>query len=161
MSVLTTKKYTIDADAYVYFHLRRKIRDTILVLGINLDWLILPCWKSNLRDFAESQSVEITNSNIVYVQNKYKSCWRCDECDQPKVTKNIPREKVVDIVVMEPAGDCCPPNMLYSVSVQTAANSGVPGSELFIEGLSKEDAYEFRDIVFRKKFIKPSQMTRN
>jgi len=77
----------------------------------------------------------------------------------PRITKKIPIDRVADIQIIEPAGDCLPPNMLYTVMVQTAAKSQ-EGAELVITGLSESDVYDFRNMVMGRKKVTLNRMQR-
>ena len=72
----------------------------------------------------------------------------------------MPFDKITDVIIVEPAGGCCPPEMLYRVNIQTAGRSGVEGAELTILGLSKEDAYSLRSLIKNKGRVKPKRMER-
>ena len=143
------KEFHVDVEAYVNFYAGRFIRDTIFCGWCTLYLHILceaPCLHANLTDKASAIHLAVTRTHVIYCRDRHKTCWRIPQVDEPKFTKKIPLERIADVVILEPAGDCCPPNALYTVTVQTAAKSDL-GPEISVTGIAKEDAYEFRRLA--------------
>ena len=147
------KEFHIDVSAYVDFHRGRFYRDTILC-GWSVCCLPLICdlpyLTANITDKANATHLAVTSTHIIYCVDKYKTCWRIPPTDHAKIVKKIPVDRISDIVILEPAGDCCPPNALYTVTVQTAAKS-IEGAEVSVTGLSKDDVYEFRRLALEQQ----------
>ena len=153
------KEFHIDVDAYVDFYAGRFLRDSIFCGWCTLYLHVLcegPCLRANLKDKASAIHLAVTKTHVVYCRERHKTCWRCKEVDEAKYTKKIPLQRIADVVIYEPAGDCCPPNALYTVTVQTAAKSDL-GPEISVTGISKADAYEFRRLALDRR---PSVMQR-
>jgi len=144
--------FRLDADAFVAYRFKLALR---LALCGGAGVCCLPCEVQNLHDYADATYLGITeNQRIVYCRDRVPTCWRLPPCDAGRISKEIPLSKVTDVVVLEPAGDCCPAQALYTVRIQTAGNT-VIGPELEVQGLSREDAYAFRRMV-----VAPSESPR-
>lgn len=112
----------------------------------------MPCIKGNVNDRANSLYVAVTKDEILFCQKQIKTCWRCYPCDQGETRKTIPLDRVQDVVLKAPAGDCCPAQMLHVVEVQTAGSSGgglESAAELVLQGL--ENSQRFVDTVRKLK----------
>jgi hypothetical protein len=133
--------YRLDADAYVDYYCKVYLCQLACCGVPNL--LCLPCVRSNLRDYADAVDVRVTASHLVYTRERIKTCWRLWICDQGRVEKSIPLEKITDVILVEPAGGC-PQRTLYTLQIQTASNSGAVGPELEITGLPEASARALR-----------------
>lgn len=151
--------YRLDVREYVHYNFQLALCHTACFGFPYL--LCLPCEVRNLTDFAEAVRVRLTASELIYERGRIKTCWRLPMCDQGRVEKVIPFEKITDVVLQEPAGGC-PPKTLYTLKIQTAGNSGIPGSELEIIGLSERDSKDLKErLTTRKRTSAPSTMVRN
>lgn len=140
--------YRLDVDAYVDYYWKVYLCQTACGGAPNL--LCLPCVIPNLRDFAEAVHVRVTSSDVVYTRERIATCWRLSCCDQGRLVKSVPLEKVTDVVLLEPAGGC-PPQTLYTVQIQTASNSGAMGAELTVTGLPEKDARALRGAILARR----------
>ena len=139
--------------------------------------LFMGCWAApcilcrwgnadaNAADLAYSRWVAVSKENIYIVRRKRKSDMRQSCCDVPEMRKTIPINNVQDIMITEPAAyavcDCCVPNVLTSVKVETAGNSGDGGIGDASVGLlsGMEDPQRFRTVVLNLKkgvYVQPS-----
>ena len=144
------KEYTLDVDTYVDFYTRRYYRDIALTCGLVPTWLCIPCLYDNLVDAASAVRVGVSDRHVVYSKSPHDACCRIGLCHQPSSSRLIAIDHISDVEVIEPGGDCCPPNALYVVKLCTA--SGVTrGCLLTISGLSKKDAFGFRDAVLQRR----------
>ena len=139
--------YRIDTNEYVDYYYKVYLCQTLCFGLPNL--VVLPCVTSNLRDFANAVSVRVTSTHVNYVREKIATCWRISCCDQGRIEKNIPLDKITDVVLQEPAGGC-PPQTLYTLNIQTASNSGAVGAELSITGLPEDKARELRERILSR-----------
>ena len=154
------KTFRLQADIYVYYHSRMYLRDAIICPTLWPFILLAPCEYQNLADYADAVTVGITQDSIVFCKEQTKTCCRCSPCDEGKTVQEIQFSKITDVNIVEPAGGCCPPEMLFRVYIQTAGRSGVDGAELTIVGLSEKDAYELRSLVKGKRGLKSEGMDR-
>jgi hypothetical protein len=152
------REFTLDVDAYVEYHCRVFL--CYAACGGCANLACAPCERANLRDYASAVRVSVTDAHVRYVRERVKTCWRLPVCDAGRMEKNIPLEKVTDVVLVEPAGGC-PPRTLHTVRIQTASNSGVAGAELEIVGLPEADAAELRrQILSRRPGVSRAVMSR-
>jgi len=121
------------------------------VFGLALVCLT-PCFlRSNVQWFSRAKHVAITPDGIRYVENRRRSCWGMDCCDQGKNSKTVPYDKITDCDIIEPAGNqclCCIPRVLYSVNVDTASSNQTQ-HELQIAGL--KEPHRFKKLVWAMK----------
>lgn len=143
-----TPLYKIDTDEYVDYNCKLALCHTVICGFPYL--LCLPCELRNLKDFAEAVSVKLTQKQLVYSREKVKTCWRLPICDQGRIEKTIPLSQITDVILIEPAGGC-PPKTLYTLQIQTAGNSGIPGSELEITGLSESDSKQLKQKLLARR----------
>lgn len=149
---MTDQTFRLNTDDVVYFYWTQFKYSLVFCPCVwPVTCPIAPCTKQNITDFAHAVDVKITKTSLVHTTQRIKTCWRCTVCDQGRITKEIPFEKITDVVVTEPAGGCCPPNILYTVAIQTAGRSGVDGPELTITGLSKDDVYKVRSLIQQRR----------
>ena len=141
-------EYRLDVDEYVDYYYRVYLCQVACGGVPNL--LCLPCVTANLRDFAAAVGVRVTASHLVYTRERIATCWRLSCCDQGRVEKSIPLEKVTDVILREPAGGC-PPQTLYTLEVQTASNAGAVGAELVLTGLPEADARALRERLLARR----------
>ena len=141
-----SREYRLDADAYVDYYLRVYLCQLACCGAPNL--LCLPCVTANLRDYASAVGVRVTATHLVYARERIATCWRLACCDQGRVEKSIPLEKITDVILKEPAGGC-PPQTLHTLEVQTASNAGAVGAELVLVGLREADARALREDLLR------------
>lgn len=142
------KTFRLDVDEYVAYNFDIYLRNLVCCLPCAPALLcVAPCERQNLTDYAEAIEVGVTKDALVFCKQKTKTCWRCQPCDSGRVVKEIPLKQITDVVVIEPAGDCCPRERLYRMQIQTAGKSGTEGPELEIVGLKEADAYSLRTLV--------------
>jgi hypothetical protein len=111
--------------------------------------------RANARTKARAQYLAVTEHEILYTQTKTTNCCRFACCDSGTVRKSIPIDRIQDVVLREPAGGCCPKNVLYTVNIETAGQTGGEGApELSIHGL--RNAARFVEVV---KKLKRAQMS--
>jgi hypothetical protein len=140
--------FLLDVDEYVDYNCKVYIFQTICFGFPNL--LCAPCVYANLKDFATAVKVTITNKELRFERDQIKTCWRLSCCDSGRIEKTIPLNRIIDVVLIEPAGGF-PPKTLYILKIQTASNSGVNAPELVIEGLKKEDAIKVKSLLLKNK----------
>lgn len=153
-------KFYLQKELYVYYTSRKSLRDAIL---FPLFWpfiLLAPCEYQNLKDYADAVVIGTTEDSLIFCKQKNPTCCRLPPCDSGKTVKEVPFNQITDVIIVEPAGGCCPSEILYRVYIQTAGRSGVEGAELSIVGLSKEDAYGLRSLIKNKGRGKPRRMER-
>lgn len=153
-------KFYLQKEKYVYYQSRKLLRDAIL---FPLFWpfiLIAPCEYENLKDYADAVVVGTTEDSLIFCKDINPTYCRLPPCDNGKTVKEMPFDKITDVIIVEPAGGCCPSEILYRVHIQTAGRSGVEGAELTIVGLSKEDAYTLRSLIKNKGRVKAQKMER-
>jgi len=105
------------------------------------------CDALNIKDAVNAQHVAITIDGVKYVNEKHPTGCRFQMCDQGKVSKTIPFDKITDCDIEEPAGaEWCGlvPRVLNRVNIDTAS-----GRDLSVEGL--RDAQAFKETVWRMK----------
>jgi hypothetical protein len=142
------KTFRIDVDEYVDYYCKVYICQTVSCGFPNL--ICAPCIYQNLRDFASSITITVTDTELKYERDRIKTCWRLSCCDSGKIEKSIPLNRIIDVVLKEPAGGF-PPKTLYIVKIQTASNSGVDVPELVIIGLKEKDARKLKSIIVKSR----------
>lgn len=113
-----------------------------------------PCFAhSNIVWATRSQHVAVHRDGIKYVTEKRKSMCGFECQDVGKHSKTVPFDKLTDCDVQEPAGAalcCCVPNVLSSVTVDTASSGqsteGGIRHELLLRGL--KDPHGFKKCVW-------------
>jgi hypothetical protein len=115
--------------------------------------------KPRIKDEVHAHHVCLTKYGVIYIVEKHKSHFRLCHCDYHFVDKktmiNSSFEKITDVSVEEPVGrdDCCFPNKLYTVTIQTTHDAGKP---FVIVGL--KDPLNFKKEVMRLKEEKMMRM---
>ena len=115
--------------------------------------------KPRIKDAVNAHHVCLTKYGVIYIVEKHKSHFRLCHCDYHFVDKktmiNSSFEKITDVSVEEPVGrnDCCFPNRLYTVTIQTTDDAGKP---FVIVGL--KDPLNFKKEVMRLKEEKMMRM---
>jgi len=137
-------------EMYLDYYFKYDLRNSILsICCIPL----APFTYENAKDRANSYYLAVTKDEILFCQKRIKTMCRCFCFDQGECRKTIPLDRVQDVVLKAPAGDCCPTQALHLVEIQTAGSaSGGPGmtsAELTLHGLN--DASRFVDTVRRLK----------
>lgn len=140
--------FSLDVEEYVDYFYKVYICQTICFGFPNV--LCLPCEYLNLKDYANSVKITVTDKELIYVRERIKTCWRLSICDVGRIEKNIPLNRIIDVVLVEPAGGI-PARTLYVLKIQTASNSGVASPELVITGLKKNDAEKLKSILTKKR----------
>ena len=138
---------------------RDKMQCDELMNGLFVCYLNLPCAcakmamaDANASDLAYSRWVATSKENIYIVRHKRKSDMRLDCCDVQATRKTIPINNVQDIMITEPAAyavcGCCVPNVLSTVRIETAGNSGDGGDSDASVGLlsGMADPQRFRQV---------------
>ena len=151
------KVFPLDVETYTEFHFKEYL---FALLFCPQYWpvtcLVIPCEQRNIKERAEAIRVGVTKTHLIYCKERIRTCWRVSCCDEGKVVREIPLHKITDVVVEEPAGGCCPPNMLYTVTIETPGATGDDGRpEIVVKGLSKEDAYRLRGLVMKTTPTRP------
>jgi hypothetical protein len=143
--------FVLQKEDYVNYNYQVYVRNLVCCCPVLWPMAIAaPCEYQNLADYADAVTVGTTGDSLVFCKQKTKTCWRCSPCDSGKVVKEIPFDKITDVVIVEPAGGCCPAEILYRIYIQTAGRSGVEGAELTIVGLTEKDAYSLRSLIKSK-----------
>lgn len=115
----------------------------------------MPCFiNQNVEWKARAQHVCLTVDGIKYVDDRRKTCCGLSCTDKGKESKTVPYDKITDCDIREPAGMaccCCIPNVLSTVSVDTASSGkNAEGKhELDLSGLV--DASAFKQAVWAMK----------
>jgi len=99
----------------------------------------VPCVTyANIQWQTKAMHVAVHRDGIRFVTDRRKSGWGFSCQDVGKNSKTVPFDKLTDCDVQEPAGTavCCfVPNVLTTVSVDTASTGGPAGHELALRGL--------------------------
>ena len=145
--------FSLDVDDYVDFYYTQYLYGLILCPWfLPLSLSVLPCERQNIVDRARATQVGVSKTHLIYCKEKVRTCWRCSICDEGKIVREIPLNKITDVIVEEPAGGCCPQNILYHVRIETPGITGPKNiPEIVISGLSKDDAYKLRSLVMGRR----------
>ena len=143
--------FSLDVEKYTEFHCKEYLWSFVLCPQLwPITCLVLPCEHQNIRDRAEAIRIGVTSTHLIHCKEKVRTCWRIPCCDEGKVVREIPLHKITDVIIKEPAGGCFPPEMLYTVAIETPGATGDNGRpEIVVKGLFKEDAYKLRALVMR------------
>ena len=149
--------YEFDYDAIVDFdtRLERSVATCLCFLyppiGIVSCITLALYGSANINDKARAQHLAISRDGIRYIVEKHDAACRKAMCQQGKVSKTVPYDKITDCDVEEPAGaeGCCPPvdRTLYTVRVDTAGSNEM---SLMIKGLKDPQAFK-RDVWSMKR----------
>jgi hypothetical protein len=157
------KVFSLDVEKYTVFHHQEYLYSFIVCPAYwPITCLVIPCEYQNIRDRANAIRIGVTETHLIYCREKVKTCWRLSCCDEGKIVREIPLEQITDVIVTEPAGGCCPPNILYKVSIETPGQGGFSQPDVKIDGLTKDDAYKLRALVMKRKSTRkaPKRMSR-
>jgi len=113
-----------------------------------------PCFAyQNIEWTNRAQHVAVHQDGIKYVTDKRKGLCGLSCSDVGKSSKTVPFDKLTDCDVQEPAGTaifCCVPNVLTTVTVDTASSGQVTEAgvrhELQLRGL--KDPHAFKKCVW-------------
>jgi hypothetical protein len=114
-----------------------------------------PCFAlPNIKWRTRAQHVAVHRDGIKFVTDRRKSLCGLSCSDQGKNSKTVPFDKLTDCDVQEPAGTavfCCVPNVLHTVTVDTASSGQVMEGggvrhELQLRGL--KDPHAFKKCVW-------------
>jgi hypothetical protein len=112
----------------------------------------IPCFAyQNIEWRSRAQHVAVHRDGIKFVKDKRQADCGCACQDQGKESKTVPFDKLTDCDVQEPAGTaiCCfVPNVLSTVTVDTASSGSGPGQmhELSLRGL--KDSHGLKKCVW-------------
>jgi len=144
--------YEFDYDAIVDFDTRLECSKATANCfffppgGILACSLLALCGRANIDDKARAQHLAISRDGIRYIVEKHDGACRMSMCQQGKVSKTVPYDKITDCDVEDPAGaeGCCPPvnRTLYTVRVDTAGSDQM---SLMIKGLKDPQTFK-RDV---------------
>lgn len=140
--------FKLDVNEYVDYYCKVYLCQTVCFGFPNI--LCCPCEYYNLKDFASAVTVTVTNTELKYERERIKTCWRLSCCDSGRIEKNIPLNRIIDVILLEPAGGF-PPQTLYTIKIQTASNSGVNLPELQIVGLKETDAKKLKSLLVKRR----------
>jgi len=111
----------------------------------------LPCQLSNLYDSIHARHIAVNEDGVRYVIEKHPADCRLEICDQGRVSKTVPFDKLTDCDNEEPAGSTiicccfCVKNVLHRTNIDTAN-----GRELSLVGLKDPEAFK-KDVWAMKR----------
>ena len=94
--------FSLDVDEYTDFYFKEYIWSFLICPQLlPITCLIIPCEQRNIRDRAEAIRIGVTNTHLIYCKEKIPTCWRLSCCDEGKVVREIPLQKITDVIVTE------------------------------------------------------------